>query len=416
MRMSNLFTKTLRSAPADEQALNAQLLIRAGYIYKEMAGVYAYLPLGLKVQENIKRIVREEMNAISGQELIMTNLQRQDLWEKTDRWDENKVDVWFKTKLQNETELGLAWSHEEPITDMMRSYISSYRDLPANVYQFQTKLRNEVRAKSGIMRGREFVMKDLYSYSLDDAQHQKFYDSVIEAYLRVFERVGIGDKTYTTYASGGAFTQFSHEFQTVTHAGEDIIYLDKEKKLAINKEVYTDEVITQLGLDRSKLEEVKASEVGNIFSFGTAKSEQLDLYYTDKDGKKKAVVLGSYGIGITRLMGVIAELFADDKGLVWPESIAPYRVHLVRTNDKEETVTAADKLYKGLTESGIAVIYDDRNLRVGESLADADLLGIPHRVVLSDKTIANNTLEWKKRTESEARVINESELLKILEA
>jgi prolyl-tRNA synthetase len=415
MRMSQLFTKTLRSAPADEQALNAQLLIRAGYIYKEMAGVYAYLTLGLRVQENIKRIVREEMNAIGGQEIIMTNLQRQDLWEKTDRWDEEKVDVWFKTKLQNNTEVGLAWSHEEPITDMMKNYISSYRDLPASVYQFQTKLRNEIRAKSGIMRGREFVMKDLYSYSLDDEEHQKFYDSVMEAYLRVFERAGIGDKTFVTYASGGAFTQFSHEFQTLTHAGEDIIYLDRDKKLAINKEVYTDEVINQLGLDRSTMEEVKASEVGNIFSFGTVKSEQLGLTYTDQDGKEKPVVLGSYGIGITRLMGVIAELFADDKGLVWPEAIAPYKVHIVRLGDKDETVKNADKLYSLLTESGIEVLYDDRSLRVGESLSDADLIGIPHRVVVSDKTVASATLEWKKRTESEAKNISESELLKILE-
>jgi prolyl-tRNA synthetase len=413
--MSQLFTKTLRSAPADEQALNAQLLIRAGYIYKEMAGVYAYLTLGLRVQENIKRIVREEMNAIGGQEIIMTNLQRQDLWEKTDRWDEEKVDVWFKTKLQNNTEVGLAWSHEEPITDMMKNYISSYRDLPASVYQFQTKLRNEIRAKSGIMRGREFVMKDLYSYSLDDEEHQKFYDSVMEAYLRVFERAGIGDKTFVTYASGGAFTQFSHEFQTLTHAGEDIIYLDRDKKLAINKEVYTDEVINQLGLDRSTMEEVKASEVGNIFSFGTVKSEQLGLTYTDQDGKEKPVVLGSYGIGITRLMGVIAELFADDKGLVWPEAIAPYKVHIVRLGDKDETVKNADKLYSLLTESGIEVLYDDRSLRVGESLSDADLIGIPHRVVVSDKTVASATLEWKKRTESEAKNISESELLKILE-
>ncbi len=415
MRLSHLFTKTLRSAPADEQALNAQLLIRAGYIYKEMAGVYAYLPLGIRVLENIKRIVREEMNAIGGQELIMTNLQRQDLWEKTDRWDESKVDVWFKTKLQNNTELGLAWSHEEPITDMMRNYISSYRDLPANVYQFQTKLRNELRSKSGIMRGREFVMKDMYSYSLDNEQHEAFYETATQAYLKVFDRVGLGDKTFVTYSSGGAFTKFSHEFQTVTDAGEDVIYLDEEKKMAINEEVYNDEVIKHLGLDKAKLKEVKAAEVGNIFSFGSIKSEQLDLAYTDKDGHKKPVILGSYGIGITRLMGVIAEIFADHKGLVWPEAIAPFSVNLIRIGDSDKTVKAADRLYNLLTEAGIAVLYDDRNLRVGESFADADLIGIPNRVVISDKTIAQNNLEWKKRTENEARSISEQELLKILE-
>jgi prolyl-tRNA synthetase len=414
MRLTELFTKTTKNVPADEQALNAQLLIRAGYIHKEMAGVYAYLPLGLRVQENIKTIVREEMSAIGGQEIIMTNLQRQDLWEKTDRWSDDNVDVWFKTKLQNDTELGLAWSHEEPITDMMRSYITSYRDLPASVYQFQTKLRNELRSKSGVMRGREFVMKDLYSYSVDEEQHQKFYDSVTAAYLKVFERIGIGDMTFVTYASGGSFTQFSHEFQTLTEAGEDIVYVDRERKLAINKEVYTDEVINQLGLDKSKLEEIKASEVGNIFSFGTVKSEQLDLHFTDKDGKEKPVVLGSYGIGITRLIGVITELFADDKGLVWPEAIAPAKVHLIRIGDKNDTITAADKLDKVLTEMGIEVLYDDRNVRPGEMFADADLIGVPHRVVISDKTIANSYLEYKARTADDAKNISENELFEIL--
>src|SRR5579884_1775884 len=267
MRLTQLFTKTSKTAPADETSKNAQLLIRAGYIHKEMAGVYAYLPLGLKVLENIKQIVREEMNALGAYEIIMTNLQKQELWERTDRWDDEKVDIWFKSELKNGTPVGLAWSHEEPITDMMRNYISSYRDLPANVYQFQTKLRNELRAKSGIMRGREFVMKDLYSYSRSDEEHQKFYDAATQSYLKVFEKVGLGDITFVTYASGGAFTQFSHEFQTITDAGEDVIYLDRHKKLAVNKEIYNDEILAQLGLDKNTLEEVKAAEVGNIFSF-----------------------------------------------------------------------------------------------------------------------------------------------------
>jgi prolyl-tRNA synthetase len=414
MRTSQLFTKTRKTAPADETSKNAQLLIRAGYIHKEMAGVYAYLPLGLKVMENIKQIVREEMNALGAYEIIMTNLQRQDLWERTDRWDDKQVDIWFKSQLQNGTPIGLAWSHEEPITDMMRNYISSYRDLPANVYQFQTKLRNELRAKSGIMRGREFVMKDLYSYSRSDEEHQKFYDSVTKAYLNVFERVGIGDKTFVTYASGGAFTQFSHEFQTITDAGEDIVYLDREKKLAVNKEVYTDEVLNQLGLKKEGLEELKASEVGNIFSFGTKKCEDLGLYFTDHDGKEKPVVLGSYGIGITRLIGVIAELFADDKGLVWPESIAPAKVYLIRIGEKEDVVKQADDLYNVLTDAQIEVIYDDRNTRPGEMFADADLLGIPHRVVISEKTISGSGVEWKSRSEGEAEQISKEELLKKL--
>ncbi|HXR50282.1 MAG TPA: aminoacyl--tRNA ligase-related protein [Verrucomicrobiae bacterium] len=414
MKLSQLFTKTTKNVPADETARNAQLLIRAGFIHKEMAGVYAYLPLGLRVLENIKQIVREEMNGLGSQELIMTSLQRQELWEITDRWDDKQVDIWFKTQLQNGTPIGLAWSHEEPITMMMKNYIASYRDLPTGVYQFQTKLRNELRAKSGIMRGREFVMKDLYSYARTEEEHQKFYDAVTEAYLRVFERVGLGDVTYTTFASGGAFTQFSHEFQTITDAGEDIIYVEKERKLAVNEEVYTDEVLAQLGLDKSKLEKVKAAEVGNIFSFGTAKSEQLGLHFTDEDGTDKAVVLGSYGIGITRLMGVIAEHFADDKGLVWPVSVAPAKVYLARLGDSPEVVKQADELYERLTAASTQVLYDDRDMRPGEKFADADLLGIPYRVVVSEKTVAAGKYECKARTAEQPEHVTRGELFKKL--
>ncbi|HVV25821.1 MAG TPA: aminoacyl--tRNA ligase-related protein [Candidatus Saccharimonadales bacterium] len=412
MRLSQLFTKTSKNAPADETALNAQLLIKAGYIHKEMAGAYGYLPLGLKVLENIKQIVREEMNALGGQELIMTSLQRQELWEITDRWDDEKVDVWFKSHLQNGTPVGFGWSHEEPISDMMKNFISSYRDLPISVYQFQTKLRNELRAKSGIMRGREFVMKDLYSYARSDEEHQRIYDQLTAAYLRIFERVGLGDKTFLTFASGGAFTQFSHEFQTLTEAGEDIIYVDRAKKLAVNKEVYTDEVLAQLGLDKSQLEEVKAAEVGNIFSFGSKKSEQLELYFTAEDGTRQPVILGSYGIGVTRLMGVIAEVFADDKGLVWPEAVAPAQVYLARLGDNDAVVKQADALYEKLTDQGATVLYDDRDARPGQKFADADLLGIPYRVVVSDKTLAAGALELKKRQDDQAEQIIPGELLK----
>ena len=414
MRLSQLFTKTSKNIPADETAKNAKLLIQAGYIHKEMAGVYAYLPLGLQVLENIKQIVREEMNALGAQEIIMTSLQRQELWEVTDRWDDKKVDVWFKSQLKNGTPVGLGWSHEEPITDMMKDYISSYRDLPANVYQFQTKLRNELRAKSGIMRGREFIMKDLYSYSKDEAEHQKFYDAVTAAYLKVFERVGLGDVTFVTFASGGAFTQFSHEFQTITDAGEDTIFLHRNKKIAVNQEVMTDDVLKQLELSRGDLEEVKAAEVGNIFSFGGAKSEQLGLYFVDENGKEKPVVLGSYGIGITRLMGVIAEHFADDKGLVWPEAVAPAQLYLARLGAGDEVVKVADSLYKELTDAGLGVLYDDRDIRPGEKFADADLLGIPKRVVVSDKTVGQDKYELKGRTEQEARLVTKKELLNAL--
>jgi len=414
MRLSRLFTKTSKNVPADETAKNAKLLIQAGYIHKEMAGVYAYLPLGLKVLENIKQIVREEMNELGAQEIIMTSLQRQELWEHTDRWNDEKVDVWFKSALKNGTAVGFGWSHEEPITDMMKDFVSSYRDLPANVYQFQTKLRNELRAKSGIMRGREFVMKDLYSYSRSDEEHQKFYDAVTAAYLKVFERVGLGDVTFVTFASGGAFTQFSHEFQTITEAGEDTIFLNRDKKIAVNQEVMNDDVLKQLGLNRGELEEVTAAEVGNIFSFGGAKSEQLGLYFADEDGHEKPVVLGSYGIGITRLMGVIAEHFADDKGLVWPEAVAPAKVYLARLGDSEQATKAADGLYAQLTAKNIGVLYDDRDVRPGEKFADADLLGIPLRVVISDKTVAANQYEVKGRSEAEAKLVDQQALFKTL--
>jgi prolyl-tRNA synthetase len=411
--MSHLFTKTSKTVPGDEQAKNAQLLIKAGYVHKEMAGVYAYLPLGLKVIENIKQIVREEMNAVGGQELIMTNLQRQEVWEKTDRWDEKNVDVWFKTKLQNGTELGLAWSHEEPIAEMMRNFVSSYRDLPVYVYQFQTKLRNELRSKSGIMRGREFVMKDMYSCAVSDEAHQKFYDGVIDAYLRIFDRVGLGDDTFLTFASGGAFTQFSHEFQTITDAGEDEIYLHRGKKIAINKEVLTEEVMAKLGVKREELEEVKAAEVGNIFSFGSKKSEQLDLYFIDEDGNRKPVILGSYGVGITRLMGVLVERFADEKGLVWPENIAPYQVYLAVLGESPEVLAAADSFYKDLTDNNIEVLYDDRvTARAGEKFADADLIGLPYRIVVSEKTLASGQYEVKKRSETEAQFLSKDDVIK----
>lgn len=303
MRYSQLLGKTAKEAPKDEISRNAQLLIKAGFIYKEMAGVYAYLPLGWRVFQKIKSIIRQEMSDLGAQELIMTSLQPKENWEKTNRWDEKIVDVWFKTRLKNDAEIGLAWSHEEPITIMMRNHLHSYRDLPANVYQFQNKLRNETRAKSGIMRTREFVMKDLYSYSRSPEEHDQFYQQVSDAYLRIFAKVGLKDITYLTFASGGAFTQFSHEFQTICDAGEDVIYIDETKNIAVNKEVLTDEVIKQLSLDRKNLVEKKAAEVGNIFSFGSAKSEELDLYFTDEDGQKKPVILGSYGIGIGRLSG-----------------------------------------------------------------------------------------------------------------
>jgi prolyl-tRNA synthetase len=415
MRLSQLFTKTRKDAPADETAKNAQLLIKAGYIYKVMAGVYAYTPLGLRVLENIKQIVREEMDAINGQELIMTNLQRHDTWESTGRWSDEVVDVWFKTKLQDGTDLGLAWSHEEAIMEMMQQYIKSYKDLPQSVYQFQTKLRNELRAKSGIMRGREFVMKDMYSLHTTSEDCDAYYDKVTEAYKRCFERFGIGDSTYVTFASGGAFTKFSHEFQTICDAGEDVLYVNEDRSVAVNEEVL-DDATSEIGVDKSSLQPVKSAEVGNIFKFGTEKSEKMGIYYTDAEGNQKPIYLASYGIGITRVMGVIVEKLADDKGLVWPENIAPFKVYLACLGVNDEVVKAADELYKSLTGAGVTVLYDDRDVRAGEKFADADLLGIPYRVVISDKTVASGQHELKKRTETEALSLGVEEIIKTLVA
>ncbi|MEK7613848.1 MAG: aminoacyl--tRNA ligase-related protein, partial [Patescibacteria group bacterium] len=411
MRQSQLFTKTRREAPADEVSKNAQLLIRAGFVYKEMAGVYAFLPLGLRVLENIKNIVREEMNAAGGQELIMTALQRKELWEKTDRWSDEKVDVWFKSTLSAGGDVGFAWSHEEPISDMMKGYLESYRDLPVYVYQFQTKLRNELRAKSGVLRGREFVMKDLYSYTTDAAQHKEIYEAMIQAYQNVYRRIGLGDITFLTFASGGAFTQFSHEFQTVSDVGEDIIYIDTEKRIAVNKEVYTDEVLAHIGLEKEKLIEAKSIEVGNIFDFGGSKSEQLGLMFKDETGALKPVYLGSYGLGITRVMATIAEVMSDDKGLVWPEGVSPFRYHLVSLAGADETLRArADQLYDTLTEAGISVLYDDREQRAGEKFADSDLIGIPFRIVVG-KNSTDTSFEVVTRSSGETRTMSKDELL-----
>ena len=412
MRQSQLFTKTRREAPKDEIAKNAELLIRAGFIHKELAGVYSYLPLGLRVLNNIVQVIREEMNAIGGQELYMTALQDPNVWKKSGRWDDAAVDNWFKTRLKSDTELGLGFTHEEPLTNLMKDYISSFRDLPFSVYQFQTKFRNEARAKSGIMRAREFLMKDLYSFNLDQKEHEKFYEKAKGAYVKIFERLGLGNKTYITFASGGSFAKYSHEFQTLSDAGEDMIYVDEKKKIAVNKEVLNDEVLKDLGLNRNDLVEKRAVEVGNIFSLGTRFSDALDLYYVDSEGKKKPVVMGSYGIGPGRVMGTIVESMADEHGLVWPRGIAPFDVHLVLIFDKEGKVkVAADALYEDLLKKGVSVLYDDRDLRPGEKFADSDLIGIPTRIVISEKNLKEGKLEVKDRKSGKVEMVSKDNLL-----
>lgn len=415
MKVSQLFTRTSKTVPADETARNAQLLIQAGFVHKEMAGVYAYMPLGLRVLENIKQIVREEMDKVGGQEVMMTTLQPQELWEKTNRWDDKVIDNWFKTKLVNGTELGVGLTHEEPIVDALMGYANSYKDFPITVYQIQNKFRNEKRAKSGLLRGREFVMKDMYTFARTQAEHDELYEKIATAYTRVYERLGIGSITYRTAADGGYFTErFSDEYQTISEIGEDTIYVDEAKKVAINQEVFTDENLAKLGLKREDLVEKKAVEVGNIFPLETKYTDALGMYYTDENGEQQSLIMGCYGIGISRLVGVLAEHFADDKGLVWPEAVAPVKVYLAPLGTDQSVMTVADELYNILTEAGIGVLYDDRDERPGTKFADADLLGIPLRVVISSKTVANAQYEVKSRTAAEPEFLDKAALLKQL--
>lgn len=410
MRLSRLFTRTTKNVPADETARNAQLLIQAGYIHKEMAGVYAYMPLGLKVLENIKGIVREEINNIGGQEVLMTTLQPRDIWEKTDRWDEKKVDNWFKTKLANGTELGVGLTHEEPIVDASGNYVNSYKDLPYYVYQIGNKFRNELRAKSGLLRGREFLMKDMYSLARSQEEHEQMYEKAIEAYHKVYNRLGVGDRTYRTYADGGIFTtRFSDEFQTLSDVGEDKIFVDEAKRVAINEEIMTDENLAKLGLNRDDLVEKRGVEVGNTFHLESKYTDALDVYYTNEQGERRSIIMGCYGIGVSRLMGVVAELFSDDKGLVWPEAIAPAKVYLVRIGG-DEAVRHADELYEELKSKGVEVLYDDRDARPGEKFADSELMGIPYRVTVSDRLIESEKYEFTTRKTGETSELTRSDL------
>ena len=412
MRVTNLFTKTSKTSPSDEVSKNAQLLIRAGFIHKEMAGVYDFLPLGKIVLDKIVQIIREEMNAVGGNEISLTALQNPETWQASGRWSDEVMDVWFKTKLSNGREFGLAPTHEEPITKMMKNFINSYKDLPVYPYQFQTKFRAELRSKSGLMRGREFLMKDLYSFSESREQHDEFYEKISQAYARVFVRLGLGDVTYKTFASGGSFSKFSHEFQTVSSVGEDTIYISDEKKIAINEEVLTDEVLTELGLNREDLREEKAVEVGNIFTLGYKFSEALGLKFIDRYGVEKPVFMGSYGIGPSRVMGMIAEHFSDDKGLVWPENVAPAKVYLVQIGDRSKQL--AEEIYKELQAKGVEVLFDDREVRPGQKFADAELMGIPYRVTVSDRLMESYSFELVERVSGELKILNRDELLEEL--
>ena len=407
MRLSKSFIKTLRDAPKDETAKSAGYLIRAGYVHKELAGVYDFLPLGLKVIENIKAIIRDELNKIDGQEVLMSALQNPELWQKTDRWDDQKVDIWFKTELSAGGELGLAPTHEEPITNMLKTYIKSYKDLPLAVYQFQNKFRNELRAKSGIMRTREFIMKDLYSFHATEEDLNNYYHKVENAYKNIYDRIGLGEETFETFASGGIFSKYSHEYQTFLPVGEDTVYYNTDKSVVLNDEVLNEETMNDLGVKREELKDTRAAEVGNIFKLKFKYSEPLELKFSDENNEMKTVYMGCYGIGVSRVMGVVAEKFCDDKGLVWPESIAPFKYYLAPIGEKGLEV--AEELYQGHENE---ILFDDRNIRPGEKFADAELMGIPYRVVISDKTLAENSVEITDRKTGESKLVSLEEFKK----
>lgn len=408
MKFSQLFTKTIKEAPSDETAINAKLLIKGGFISKVMAGVYEYMPLGWRVLSKINNIIRDEMNAAGGQEIFMSVFQSKDVWSATGRWDSAK-EVMFQFKDSSQREVGLGFTHEEPLTVAARHFINSYKDLPKAVYQIQTKFRNEQRAKSGLLRGREFLMKDLYSFHATTDDLDDYYEKVAEAYKKIFERSGV--KAIRTYASGGLFSKYSDEFQVLADVGEDIIFLCSDCEYAENQEIHEsgNSKCPKCGSD---LVEEKSIEVGNIFKLGTKFSSSLGLSYTDEKGEQKPVIMASYGIGPGRLMATIVESSNDDKGIIWPENVAPFRIHLIALDDKKEE---GDRIYAELIKKDIEVLYDDREDKTpGEKFADADLIGCPIRVVVSRKTLEKKSVELKYRDKKDIKLIKPAQLLKEL--
>jgi len=404
MLQSQLFSKTRKDAPSDENSKNAKLLIRGGFVHKELAGVYSYLPLGLLVLNKINSIIREEMAELGATELFLSSLQSSEPWMETSRWSDENVDTWFKTVLKNGTELGLGFTHEEPLTRLMLDHVRSFRDLPVCVFQIQTKFRNELRAKSGIMRCREFLMKDLYSFSRDQNEHNIFYEKVKIAYKKIFDRVGIGHKTYLTFASGGTFSEYSHEFQTITDAGEDVIHICEGCQSAINDEIF-EKVKKCPQCAGEKFKKEKSVEVGNIFTLGDRFSNALRLKYKNEKGESCPVFMGSYGIGPGRVMGTVVELLGSADAISWPKSISPFSAHLIAIGD---AISEAKGLYMELKSKGVEVLFDDRDLRAGEKFADADLIGIHTRIIVSEKNLKEDKIEIK--SEGKEKIISKRDL------
>lgn len=410
MRQTQLFTKTAKDVSKEEVSANAQLLLRAGFVDRLFAGVYTFLPLGLRTLAKIENIIREEMNRVGGQEILLPALHPKENWETTGRW--NEVDVLFKLMGSGDKEYALGATHEEIVTPTVQKFVNSYKDLPRAVYQIQTKFRNEARAKSGILRGREFRMKDLYSFHANQADLDTYYDRMIEAYFRVYERCGLRAKTYLTYASGGAFSKYSHEYQTVTDAGEDLIYICDKCEVAVNKEILADLKNACPQCQNAELREAKAIEVGNIFKLGTRFSEPFGFNFVDENNQAQPVIMGCYGIGPSRVMGTIVELLHDDKGILWPAEVAPFKFHLVSLATDADTVGKANEVYESLVNAGHEVLYDDRaDVRAGEKFADSDLLGLPWRLVISTKSLAAGGVEIKNRTTGNTHIIALTDLI-----
>ncbi len=411
MRYSNLFGKTSKSVQADADSANAKLLTQGGFVAKQMAGVYNYLPLGLRVLNKIQNIIREEMNAIGGNEVLMPAMTQKASYAQTGR---DKMDVLFHLQGRDESELVLNPTHEEVVTPLAQKYVFSYRDLPVAVYQIQNKFRNEPRAKSGLLRGREFNMKDMYSFHVSKADVDEYYEKVKEAYFKVYERLGIGDITVLTYASGGVFSKYSHEFQTFAEVGEDTIFYCEKCCVAVNKEIIGEQKNACPECGNKKLDERQAIEVGNIFKLGDKFSKPFGFVFKDSDGQDKTVEMGCYGMGPSRLMGALVEVFHDDRGIIWPKSVAPYNVHLVSLGADDNVKQEAEKLYEKLTAKCVEVLWDDRDASAGAKLADADLIGIPLRLVISKKTLAEDSVEVKERDKQKAELYKFSSLFRTI--
>ena len=397
MLQSQLFPKTKKEAPKDAESINHKLLVRAGFMDQLMAGSWTLLPMGWKVVTKINNIIREEINAIGGQEMLMPLLHPKSIWGETGRWDKAN-EIMYKLKDIHDKEFVLSFTHEEIVMDLLRKTINSYKDLPVSVYHFSTKFRNELRAKNGILRGREFMMKDLYSAHTTEKDLMDYYEKVKGAYSKIFTRLGFNFKV--AKASGGVFTdRFTHEFQVLSEAGEDTIYWKDGDIEAVNEEV--------LEGRKDDYKSTKSIEVGNIFPLGTWYAEKMEMTYTDSDGKRKPVWFGSYGIGPTRVMGTWVEVSHDEKGIIWSKEISPFAVHLIGLNGKGKDI------YEKLLEKNIDVLFDDRDLGAGEKFSDSDLIGIPVRLVVSDKT--GDKIEYKERTSSDSELLDFEDILQKLD-